>query len=155
MEMDIFLITVALTNGLLGSLTYVRFYRIRYLISDRFGFTIASTASIQTSLVLSLNFYLLFPENLSLIASFNIISSMMIGLLFGTLINIQSLIAGIYHGGVASVMGTMAGIVALDPTICGLPASLLNGQTMTVYFSVLSLLLQVFTTALLTFSLRA
>jgi hypothetical protein len=153
--MDLFLYAVTVTNMLLGAWIYYRFSKVKYLFGDRFGYTFVSATSSHTSLVLSINLYLLFPDHLSLISSLNIVMAIAIGILFGSLINAQSLLAGCYHGGMASIMGTMAGIVALDPTICGLPANLFNGETMILYFSVLTIFIQVFASILVAFTQRA
>lgn len=84
----------------------------------------------------------------------NLLIGVAIGLTIGSLLNSQTLIAGIYSGGTGAVMGTMIGAVSLDPTICSLPVQVYNQQELVLFFCLFGLFLHLLTTLLLLFSLK-
>ncbi|KIL51995.1 hypothetical protein KP78_03660 [Jeotgalibacillus soli] len=97
---------------------------------------------------------MLIPENIIFIGGVNLFLGTAIGVMFGFMVNIQSFIAGIFNGGMGGIMGTMIGAVALDPTICSLPATTLSLESTILFFSLFSTVLLVITAALLYFALR-
>jgi len=130
-------INLALTGWIFLSLN-----RQRYLFSERFGFTVTFLASTSCSLVLALNLFLLFPQHFEVVSTFTLLLGIVIGAMFGSMVNMQSFIAGVFNGGVGAIMGAMLGAVALDPSLCGLPADLWAEQDMMFFMSLLSLSIQ-------------
>jgi hypothetical protein len=128
--------------------------RRRYLFSERFGFTVTYLASTACSFVFALNLFLLFPKYVEVVSTLTLFIGIVIGALFGSMVNMQSLIAGIYNGGVGAIMGSMLGAVALDPSLCGLPADLWAEQEMMFFMSMLSLIIQLLSASMLTLAKR-
>ncbi|RXJ02411.1 hypothetical protein DS745_06820 [Anaerobacillus alkaliphilus] len=147
------LVTLLLISGVISFYSYRQLYRHKNLFSDRFGFNVALTASTAVSLSISILLFLLHP-NIHLVGSINILLGIFIGLLFGSLVNTQTIVAGVYNGGVSGIMGTMIGAVAYDPSICGLPFTESLQQTTVMYFGIGSFILFLLTIRLLHFSLR-
>jgi hypothetical protein len=133
---------------------YKYLYRSRYLFSDRFGFTASITGGSIVSLVMSLTLFLLFPSSFDVISTINMLIGISVGLLFGAMVNSQSLIAGFFSGGIGGMMGTMMGAIAKDPSICSLPVGALNEQTVILFFGFFGLLLLSMTMLILCFALR-
>ncbi len=78
------------------------------------------------SLNLSMIVQFLFPENFSIVMIISVIVCGLIGVLFGSLVKFQSLLAGFFNGIVGGLMGNMLGLVIKDPSICSLPAAYLT-----------------------------
>lgn len=105
---------------------YKIFYKKRKLYDDRFGMIMAMSCSGILSLNLSMIVQFLFPENFSIVMIISVIVCGLIGVLFGSLVKFQSLLAGFFNGIVGSLMGNMLGLVIKDPSICSLPAAYLT-----------------------------
>ncbi|WP_174732328.1 hypothetical protein [Mesobacillus harenae] len=150
-----FLVFVLITNAAAAAWIYFSLGTKRYLFNERFAFSITLAASTYISLVTGLNLFLLFPNEFLFISTFNLFLGIGIGILFGSMVNMQSLIAGFYNGGIGGVMGSMIGAVALDPSLCGLPASLWTEQSMVLFMSLLSLVVQGLSSIILLFSMKA
>lgn len=150
-----FLVFVLLTNAAAAAWIYFSLVTKRYLFNERFAFSITLAASTHISFVVGLNFFLLFPNEFLLISTFNLFLGIGIGVLFGSMVNMQSLIAGFYNGGIGGVMGSMIGAVALDPGLCGLPANLWSEQSMVLFMSLLSVVVQGLSSVILLFSMKA
>jgi hypothetical protein len=153
--MQIVLISTTFINIVFGVGLYYVLSKSRVLYGDRFGFTVALTAGSTISLVASLNFFMLFPDYFEILGVINLLLGIGIGWLFGSMVNAQSLIAGIYNGGIGGIMGTMAGAVIQNPAICGLPETILTEQETIIFFALLSICIQGISALLLLFSLRA
>ncbi|SEM11942.1 hypothetical protein SAMN05192533_10182 [Mesobacillus persicus] len=152
--MVLFLVLITFINTLVTAWAYLSLNRQRYLFSERFGFTVTFLASTSCSFVLALNLFLLFPTHLEVVSTFTLFLGIVIGALFGSMVNMQSFIAGVFNGGVGGIMGSMLGAVALDPSLCGLPADLWAEQDMMLFMSLLSLGIQLLSASMLTLAKR-
>ncbi|MFT9599533.1 hypothetical protein [Mesobacillus sp.] len=153
--MQILLISITFINLLIGASLYYVILKSRLLFSDRFGYTVSYFASSTLGLVASLNLILLFPNHLEIVGVLNILLGLTIGFLFGSMLNAQSLIAGIYNGGISAIMGTMLGVVVKNPAICGLPGTIASEQETMIFFALFSLCIQGISAILLLFSFKA
>ncbi|UYZ20131.1 hypothetical protein [Mesobacillus jeotgali] len=153
--MQILLISITVINFLIGAWLYFVLRKSRFLFSDRFGYTASYVASSTLGLVASLNFILLFPNHFQIVGVLNILLGITMGFLYGSMLNAQSLIAGIYNGGISAIMGTMLGLVVKKPAICGLPGTIASEQEMIIFFALFSLCIQGISAILLFFSFKA
>jgi hypothetical protein len=153
--MQLLLISVTLMNFIIGAWLYFVLRKSRLLFSDRFGYIASNFASSTLGLVASLNLILLFPNQFEFVGVLNILLGITIGFFYGSMLNAQSLIAGIYNGGISSVMGTMLGAVINKPSICGLPGTIVSEQEMMIFFALFSLCIQGISALLLLFSFKA
>lgn len=153
--MQLLLISVTLLNFIIGAWLYFVLRKSRLLFSDRFGYTATNFASSTLGLVASLNLILLFPNQFEFVGVLNILLGITIGFFYGSMLNAQSLIAGIYNGGISAVMGTMLGAVINKPSICGLPGTIVSEQEMMIFFALFSLCIQGISALLLLFSFKA
>ncbi|WP_077214717.1 hypothetical protein [Bacillus dakarensis] len=124
--MTMFLISLLCLNSFIGFMIYKIFYKKRKLYDDRFGMIMAMSCSGILSLNLSMIVQFLFPENFSIVMIISVIVCGLIGVLFGSLVKFQSLLAGFFNGIVGGLMGNMLGLVIKDPSICSLPAAYLT-----------------------------
>lgn len=145
---------ILLTNCLIALFAYRVLFRSRYLFSDRFGFIVSITGGNIVSLVMTSNLFYLFSNHFTVISFVNLLIGVAIGVTIGSLLNSQTLIAGIYSGGTGAVMGTMIGAVSLDPSICSLPTQIYNQQELILFFGLFGLFLHLLTTLLLLFALK-
>lgn len=152
--MQIFLVSVIIINFLIGAWLYFALRKSRLLFSDRFAYTASYFASSTLGLVASLNLILLFQNQFEIVVVLNILLGIIIGLLYGSMFNDQSLIAGIYNGGISSIMGTMLGAVIKKPSICGLPGTFASEQESIIFFALFSLCIQAISALLLLFSFK-
>ncbi|OCA90510.1 hypothetical protein A8F94_01080 [Bacillus sp. FJAT-27225] len=148
------LISATILNFFIGSAIFRIFFKRRYLFSDRFGYTLTSIASAITSLSLGVSIYLLNPENI-VIQGIVLICSVGIGILFGLMVNTQTVIAGVFNGGVGGIMGVMLGAVGLNPALCGLPMTIFTEQAMVLFFTFIGLVLHLVTAGLLFLALKS
>ncbi|MEH7443793.1 hypothetical protein V7201_15880 [Bacillus sp. JJ1122] len=153
--MQIILISTTFVNVAFGVWLYFVLSKCKFLLNDRFGYISVKTSSSTLSLVASLNLFLLFPADFEITGLLNLLLGIGIGWLFGSLLNAQTLIAGIYNGGMGAIMGTMAGAVVMNPAICGLPSTILSEQEIIIFFALLSICIQGITAFMLLFSFRA
>lgn len=153
--MQIFLISITFINFIIGAWLYYVLRKSRLLFSDRFGYTASNFASSTLALVASLNLILLFHSHFEIVGVLNILLGITIGFLYGSMLNAQSLIAGIYNGGISAIMGTMLGVVVKNPAICGLPGTIASEQEMIIFFALFSLCIQGISALLLIFSFKA
>ncbi|MBT2638323.1 MULTISPECIES: hypothetical protein [unclassified Bacillus (in: firmicutes)] len=152
--MQLLLISITIINFSIGAWLYYVLRKSRFLFSDRFGYTASYFASSILGLVASLNFMLLFPNHFGVVGVLNILLGITIGFLYGSMFNAQSLIAGIYNGGISAIMGTMLGLVVKNPAICGLPGTIASEQEMIIFFALFSLCIQGISALLLQFSFK-
>jgi hypothetical protein len=145
---------ITFINILVTGWGYHSLNRQRYLYSERFGFTVTYLASTSSSFVIALNLFLLFPKHFEVVSTFTLFLGIGIGALFGSMVNMQSFIAGVFNGGVGGIMGFMLGAVALDPSLCGLPADLWAERDMMLFMSLLSLSIQLLSATMITLSKR-
>lgn len=152
--MQIILIATTFINIAFGIWVYYALNQSKLLFSERFAFISTLSASSTISLVAAFNLFLLFPSDFEIIGILNLLIGIGIGSLFGSLVSVQTLLAGIYNGGMGSIMGTMLGAVVKNPAICGLPSSLLTEQEIIIFFALLSICIQGISAVLLKFSFR-
>jgi hypothetical protein len=152
--MILFGLFLLVLSSLLGVYMYALFYKSRYKISDRLGFTGTLAAGQITSFVIAITLYLVFPMDFTVICTVNLWIGIVIGSQFGSVTRKQSVVAGFFNGGVAAVMGTMIGAIAFNPALCGLPASTLTLQNTGVAVGIFGLLLLCATTLLVRYSLH-
>ncbi|MEH7885771.1 hypothetical protein V7654_15835 [Bacillus sp. JJ1609] len=153
--MQIILISTTFINIVFGVWLYFVMSKSKLLLNDSSGYISVMTSSSTLSLVAALNLYLLFPADFEITGLLNLLLGIGIGWLFGSMVNAQTLIAGIYNGGIGSSMGTMAGAVVMNPAICGLPLTILSEQEIIIFFALLSICVQGISALLLLFSFRA
>ncbi len=142
-------------NMIFGIVNYFLLYKKRKLFSDRYGMiiTICSTGVLSLNLAIILHFLL--PIHLVLIMSVSTAIGGIIGILFGSLVKFQSLVAGYFYGTIGGIMGTMFGAVIENPSLCGLPASYLNSVTQNIItFTLFGTVLVMTTFVLVYYSLR-
>lgn len=152
--MQILLISTTFVNIVFAVLLYRVLNKSKVLYNDRFGYTVALTSSSTIGLVASLNLFLLFPDHIEILGVLNLLISVGVGWMFGSMVNAQSLIAGIYNGGIGGIMGTMAGAVITNPAICGLPTMTYSAPEIIIFFALLSIGLQGIASLLLLYSFR-
>ncbi|TCN27814.1 hypothetical protein [Mesobacillus foraminis] len=152
--MVIFLFLILAINFLLGFWCYRCLFKARTLFDDRFGFNAVLTSTAMISFALALTFFFIFPDNFPAMSIINLSLGIGTGWLFGRMVNGQTLIAGVFNGGIGGMMGTMAGGVAKDPSICGLPASAFSEEVTVLFFGSAGFFLLALTVALLLFALR-
>ncbi|WP_078544050.1 hypothetical protein [Litchfieldia alkalitelluris] len=139
---------------LIGWIAYRKLFKLRYLFSDRFGFSSTITVTNILTLTITCQLSYLFSNEPASAIVVNIIIGIIIGISFGALINYQTLMAGVYSGVTGGLMGSMIGAVAKDPSICALPSDLLTEQEMILFFSTFGNLLLAATTIILFYSFR-
>ncbi|MFS0638527.1 hypothetical protein AB1K84_21745 [Mesobacillus foraminis] len=152
--MVIFLFLIFAINCLLGLWCYGGLSKARTLFDDRFGFNAVLTSTTMTSFALALPLFFIFPDNFPAMSIINLSLGIGTGWLFGRMVNGQTLIAGVFNGGIGGMMGTMAGAVAKDPSICGLPASAFSEEVTLLFFGSAGFVLLALTVGLLLFALR-
>ncbi|WP_232718587.1 hypothetical protein [Bacillus sp. FJAT-45037] len=155
MNINLFLIMLLMLNMIFGIVNYFLLYKKRKLFSDRYGMiiTICSTGVLSLNLAIILHFLL--PIHLVLIMSVSTAIGGIIGILFGSLVKFQSLVAGYFYGTIGGIMGTMFGAVIENPSLCGLPASYLNSVTQNIItFTLFGTVLVMTTFVLVYYSLR-
>lgn len=134
---------------------YKVFYKKRQLYNDRFGMNMAMGCSGILSLNGSMLAQFIFPDHIFLIMLIAVVIGGSIGILFGSLVKFQSLLAGFLQGVVGSLTGNMLGIVVEDPSICSLPAPYLTMiEQNTVIFSAFGTLLVFMTISIVYYSLK-
>ncbi|WLR57005.1 hypothetical protein LC048_09110 [Mesobacillus subterraneus] len=153
--MHILLISITSINIFIGAWLYYVLRKSRLLFSDRFSYTASSFASSTLGLVTSINLVLLFPNHLEIVGVLNILLGITFGFSYGSMLNAQSLMAGIYNGGLSAIMGTMLGVIIKNPAICGLPGTIASEQEMVIFFALFSLCIQGISAILLIFSFKA
>lgn len=145
------IIFLLIMNCFIAAAAYMYLYQARYLFSDRFGFILATTGSTISSIVITNHLFYVIPYDYFFVLVFIVAAGLLIGFCYGALVNSQTLIAGIYSGGVGGVMGIMIGAIALDPSICSLPSAY-NREQLTLFFSIFGTGLLVLTNLLLCFA---
>nr|MBA5586557.1 hypothetical protein [Anaerobacillus isosaccharinicus]QOY38709.1 hypothetical protein AWH56_021280 [Anaerobacillus isosaccharinicus] len=153
--MNLLLIVILGCNLLMGSLLYLLMFRKRKLFTDRFGMIMASCSSGILSLHLGMIIYFLLPINLAYIVILTTIVGSVIGILFGSLVKLQSVLAGFFYGALGGIMGAMFGAVIENPALCGLPISYINSvEVNMIVFSLFGTALVFTAVGLLYYSLR-
>lgn len=153
--MVLFLIGILAFNSLIGLSIYLVMYKKRKVFSDHYGMIMAMCSSGILSLTIAMVTFFLFQATLSIVALLTTVIGGSIGILFGSLVKYQSLLAGFSQGVIGGIMGTVLGAVILDPSLCSLPSSYSAGinQTM-IAFSLFGTALVMITISLLYYSLR-
>lgn len=151
--MILFGLFLLVLSSLLGVYMYALFYKPHYKISDRLSFTVTLAAGQVTSFVIAIILYLVFPMDFTIICTVNLWVGIVIGAQFSSVLSKQLAVAGFFNGGMAAVMGTMVGVIAFDPTLCGLPESTLSLQNTGMAVGIFGLLLLCATTLLVRYSL--
>ncbi|MFJ7936050.1 hypothetical protein [Sporosarcina sp. NPDC096371] len=150
--MNIFGVLLLVLSSLMGGYMYRLVYLSRHRISERVSFTVALAAGQLTSFVIAMTLYWVIPMSFTVICSVNLWLGIGIGVTYGSMTGMQSVVAGFFYGGVAAIMGTMVGAAAFDPTLCGLPASTLGIQNTGFAVGIIGLLLLGVTTLFVRFS---
>lgn len=148
--MHILLLALTILIAVAG---YQFLYRSRFVFSERFGFIVSKTGSMLNAMMLAIQSYFVLPSAFLTSVILNVTMGVIIGIAFGLLVNSQSLIVGIFNGGVGALMGTMVGAVAENPEICSIPSQFMSDQLF-LFFGVFSLILHSVTMFLLCYALR-
>lgn len=153
--MTTFLICMVIFNLLITMSIYIILFRKKKIFNDRFGMIMAMSLSgvISLSIAMNIQFLVSFPSIILMMIT--VLTGGLIGILFGSLVKFQSLLAGYSHGVLGSVMGSMLGAVVLDPALCSLPVSYVDIiQQNKIIFSLFSTCLALSTSCLVYYSLR-
>jgi hypothetical protein len=145
----VFLLVVGL---LLGGYLFVLIHKSRHNFSEYVRFPVALDAGQMTSFVIGILLYIVFPYKFIVICAINIWIGVFIGILFCSTQNSQSVGAGFFCGGHASIMGTMVGAAAINPTLCGLPLTRLPIQNPGIVVGVFGVVLLGVTAMLVRYS---
>lgn len=138
------LIVAALLIGYL----YVIITKADVHIHDHQRSALALDAGQISSFVSGTLIYLVFPFEFSTVGVINIWLGAFIGMLFCWKNESKLISGGLFFGGLASVMGTMVGALAVNPAICGLPITKLPIQNPDAVIGFLSVII-LFVTGLL------
>jgi hypothetical protein len=153
--MTIYLASLLGLTSFIGFFMYKVFYKKRQLYNDRFGMILAMSCSGILSLNASMLAQFIIPDHIFIIMLFTVVLGGLVGILFGSLVKYQSILAGFLQGIVGSLTGNMLGIVVEDPSICSLPAPYLTMiEQNTVIFSAFGTLLVLITISIVYYSLR-
>ncbi|WP_175638921.1 hypothetical protein [Metabacillus schmidteae] len=153
--MTIFLICTVIFNMLISITIYKILVRKKKIFNDRFGMIMAMSLSGVISLSIAMNIQFLFSVPSVPLMIITVLTGGFIGVLFGSLVKFQSLLAGYSQGILGSVMGSMFGAVVLDPALCSLPIAYVETiQQNTIIFSLFSTCLVLSTSFLIYYSLR-
>lgn len=155
MCMTMYLASLLSITILIGLIIYRNFYKKRQLYNDRFGMIMAMGCSGILSLNSSMLSQLIFTDHVFLIMLITVVMGGSVGIIFGSLVKYQSLLAGFFHGTVGSLTGNMLGIVVEDPSICSLPDPYLTMiEQNTAIFGAFGTLLVFITISIVYYSLR-
>ena len=153
--MTTFLICMVIFNLLITMSIYIILFRKKKIFNDRFGMIMAMSLSGVMSLSIAMNIQFLVSLPSIILMMITVLTGGLIGILFGSLVKFQSLLAGYSHGVLGSVMGSMLGAVVLDPALCSLPVSYVDIiQQNKIIFSLFSTCLVLSTSCLVYYSLR-
>ncbi len=107
------------------------------------------------SLTIAMILQFLYADQMYMMMALTVLIGGGIGILFGSLVKFQSLLAGFLNGIIGSLMGNMLAAVVKDPALCSLPASyLISLEENMVAFSLFGTLLVFMTISLVNYSLR-
>lgn len=149
------LVILFICHGLVGRVLYLLMYKKRKLFTDRYGMIMAMCSSGIVSMNLAMLLQFLFPANPAHLAILSTSLGGAIGIVFGSLVKFQSLLAGFSQGALSGMMGSMLGAVVKNPSLCNLPASYLNSVDQTMMaFSLFGTLLLFTTAGMLYYSMR-
>lgn len=155
MSMTMYLLCLFFLTSLIGFLIYKVFYKKRLLYNDRFGMIMAMSCSGIISLNSSMLSQFIISDHLFFIMIITVVMGGVVGIVFGSLVKYQSLLAGFLHGIVGSLTGNMLGIVVEDPSICSLPAPYFSMIDQNILiFSAFGTLLVMITISIVYYSLR-
>ncbi|MHA6250877.1 hypothetical protein [Oceanobacillus sp. CAU 1775] len=119
--MTLFLSIALVVNIFVSWKSYTILRRSRKLFSDRYAMVISLSASMVVGLVLSLIGTFILPFSFSILAIVFTSFGGVIGILFGSMVKLHSVLSGFFGGTMGGMTGAMVGAVVLDPTLCGLP----------------------------------
>ncbi|WP_246942911.1 hypothetical protein [Bacillus pinisoli] len=134
--------------------TYYSLSQRKELFDDRFGknYTFASTG--VSSFFLAMMLIFLIPGTSFMVIA-AVIVGVLLGALFGSLYKMQTILLGIWNGGIGGLMGSMLGLVVLDPSLCGLPGTAARDiANNIILFSIFGTIILFTTMWLVRFSLR-
>ncbi|MBM7662743.1 hypothetical protein JOC85_003553 [Bacillus mesophilus] len=135
-------------------LTYVSLLQRKRLFDDRFGKTYTFATTGVSGFILSMMLVFLFPEY-SIMVIISIVIGGIIGAVFGGLYKMQTVLLGTWNGAVGALMGSMLGLVVLDPALCGLPGVAARDIVNNILlFSIFGTIVLYITMWLVRFSLR-
>lgn len=150
-----YLLSLFFLTSLIGFLIYKVFYKKRQLYNDRFGMIMAMSCSGIISLNIAMLSQFIISNHLFFLMIITVVLGGVVGIVFGSLVKYQSLLAGFLQGIVGSLTGNMLGIVVEDPSICSLPASYFSMIDQNILiFSAFGTLLVIITISIVYYSLR-
>lgn len=138
---------------LAGSL-YISIYKLPERFSNQYRFPVALDMGQMTSFVIGMLLYLICPLKFSVSCAINIWIGAFIGIFFCSIKGSQSVAAGFFYGGLATVMGTMVAAAAVNPTLCGLPISKLSIENPGLVVGIFGLVLLAFLVLLVRYPLK-
>ncbi|WP_421385120.1 hypothetical protein ACOJQI_10250 [Bacillus salacetis] len=119
--MNLIIFSGILSSVLVSIICYYRLYKKRLLFDNRYAMTISMTSAMIISLTLSMQYSFISSLPFEATASAMIFLGMMVGIAFGVLVRLHSVLSGISAGVTGGLMGTMVGSVIKNPSLCGLP----------------------------------
>ncbi|MFT4412459.1 hypothetical protein ACLM5H_01240 [Fredinandcohnia humi] len=148
-------VSLLLLNVTVGYRSYRKLRRKRQIFSDRFAMIIAMTSSMVLTLVIGLLYSFIFPLSLFSTSVYAVITGAIVGILFGSMVKMHSVLAGFSGGTSGGLMGAMVGAVAQDPSLCGLPsASSMNIASNMMSMGIFGTFLTLLSFWLITYSLK-
>ncbi|WP_299092203.1 hypothetical protein [uncultured Metabacillus sp.] len=153
--MTLYLACLLIVNSVIAIIMYRILFKKRRLFNDRFGMIMSMSISGILSLTIAMILQFLYADQMYMMMALTVLIGGGIGILFGSLVKFQSLLAGFLNGIIGSLMGNMLAAVVKDPALCSLPASyLISLEENMVAFSLFGTLLVFMTISLVNYSLR-
>lgn len=115
--MNILIFIILLSYLLVCSISYTFLKKIKYLISYHLGMNIAMTSSGVMGIAVGTLLGYAFPAHYSAITIVTTTLAIIIGAIFGALVDYQTLLTGVSSGLMAGIMGPMIGVVANLPLV--------------------------------------
>ncbi|MFY3790854.1 hypothetical protein ACOQFO_03955 [Ureibacillus sp. MALMAid1270] len=111
-HLRIFIILILLSYVLVCVVSYMYLRKIRYQISYHLGMNVAMTSSGIIGISVGTLLVYGFPGHYSMITIFTTILAILIGVIFGALVDYQTLLSGVSGGIMSGLMGPMIGMAA-------------------------------------------
>ena len=111
-EMNILLVFILVSYFLVCFVSYSVLLKVKYLISYHLGMNIAMTSSGVMGIAVGTVLGFAFPAHYTEITIITTLLAIIIGAIFGALVDYQTLLSGVSMGLMAGIMGPMIGVVA-------------------------------------------
>jgi hypothetical protein len=133
---------------------YIFFSKAKKLFDDRFSMTVVVVVSSAMSLLIGFQVVILVKVFIVIMMIIAVIIGVVIGIMFGSYSKSQFIFLGMFQGFTASLMGAMAGVVLLNPSLCGLPWDSVQIEENVLVFHLFLVAMVAITMSLLIYSYR-